>query len=54
MPDKWPDDITAHEDIESLDLVNGKWFKCKFCKNPKDWGPCTLEKYAGRMADKQN
>ena len=37
MPDKWPDDIIAHEDIDSLDLVNGRWWKCKFCKNMKDW-----------------
>ena len=43
MPSKWPEEIydydakeVKHPDIESLDLDEGKWFKCKFCKNPKD------------------
>ena len=26
---------TAHPDIEALDVEGGRWFKCKFCKNPK-------------------
>ena len=43
MPDKWPEDLfdyatntTAHPDIEALDVEGGRWFKCKFCKNPKE------------------
>ena len=45
MPNKWPEDIynyntatIVHDDIEALDFEEGKWFKCKFCKNPKDVG----------------
>ena len=43
MPDKWPDQIydydkkaIAHPDIDDLDLADGRWWKCKFCKNTKD------------------
>ena len=43
MPEKWPEDVynyttntVVHEDIASLDLEDGKFFKCKFCKNPRD------------------
>ncbi len=45
MPSKWPNELydyveskAVHEDIESLDLDEGKWFKCKCCKNQKDQG----------------
>ncbi len=30
--------VVVHADIASLDLEEGRWFKCKFCKNAKDWG----------------
>ena len=43
MPSKWAEDVynyeaasLVHEDIEAIDLEEGKWFKCKFCKKPKD------------------
>ena len=43
MPPGWAEDVSnyetkslVHEDIEAIDLEEGKWFKCKFCKNPKD------------------
>ena len=43
IPSKWAEDVynyeaasLVHEDIEAIDLEEGKWFKCKFCKNPKD------------------
>ena len=26
----------THPDIHSLDLEEGKWFKCRFCDNPRD------------------
>ena len=42
MPTSWPDDLyeynakqIVHLDIAALDLDNGKWFKCTYCKNPK-------------------
>ena len=44
MPDKWPDNLydyeagaIVHEDVEALDIAEGRWFKCKVCKIPKDW-----------------
>ena len=49
MPGKWPEDIfnyatntVVHPDIEALDVEEGRWFKCKFCKNPKEVPPIRL------------
>ena len=43
MPKGWAEDVynyetksLVHEDIEAIDLEEGKWFTCKLCKNPKD------------------
>ena len=43
MPKQWPEEIfnsstqlIAHADIESLDLEEGKWFKCKLCSNSRN------------------
>lgn len=43
MPQVWPEEVydyltTAprHPDIADLDLEEGKWFQCKYCKNPRD------------------
>ena len=45
MPDKWPEEVydygkseATHDDIESLDIDEGKRYKCKYCKNQKDHG----------------
>ena len=42
MPTSWPAELydytawkVVHKDILGLDLQEGKWFKCKFCKNRK-------------------
>ena len=44
MAEKWPGFIydyehasIAHSDIEALDLAEGKLWKYKFCKNPKNF-----------------
>ena len=43
IPGKWPEELydygkseATHDDIESLDIKEGKWCKCKYCKNQKD------------------
>ena len=43
MPKQWPSCVydyemkqVTHPDIHSLDLEEGKWFKCRLCDNPRD------------------
>ena len=43
MPKLWSEDLydpntstIKHPDIVALDVEHGKWFQCKWCKNPKD------------------
>ena len=42
-PTTWPEELldpntsaVTHPDIAALDVENGKWFSCNFCRNPKD------------------
>ena len=43
MPKLWSEGLydpntstIKHPDIVALDVEHGKWFQCKWCKNPKD------------------
>ena len=43
MPKTWSDDVFDYDfnqavlaDIDSLDIEEGRWFKCKFCVNSRD------------------
>ena len=43
MPKTWPDDVFEYDlkqvvlaDIDSLDIEEGKWFKCTFGVNPRN------------------
>ena len=42
MPTTWPSELydydnnlIVHEGLEALDMEQGKWFRCRLCKNPK-------------------